>query len=670
MLKKKKKKKNNSNVTFFNNVNRLRKKPSLKAKLIISFILITVIPSMIIASFVFSVSRNAMKDKVAEMTYEMSALIASSVDQSINETEKIALLPFSNQQLFNDFNNFDLNDFEILQKKRTAADYFLSIMFSHPQVNHYFLVREDGHVFGDPIQTVDTEEFIDSDFYQTVLELNGEILWIGGYEEDYENIYVFKSIKNDYGMDTGVLILTIDRSYFDAVFDIPGEDNSIYLINEDNVTISSNKEEHFGKPLTVHQNTKNNLVSVSESSNGWQVVVTIPEAALRQDIDDVAHYVFLIVAVIAIIAIAVGLLITFSITKPINRICKLMKKVENGDLNTRSSDTGNDEIGQLGRGFNHMVENITTIIEENKQVSSKALHSATKLKQISDDSTNTAEQIAFAVEEMATGLLNQVDFAEKNQKEMEVLSYGINEVTTNVKNVEISTQKTKQQSEESIRKMTNLTSVHTEVGMNMKQIDRVIIQLSQDVEGIQDIIGMIQDITEQTNLLSLNASIEAARAGEAGRGFSVVAQEVRNLAEQSKHSTMKIKDIISNVFMQTKNSVDLVEKSNQLFEKQTESMQQTKSSFQEIINDTDNIICELKSIGSAIDLINQQKERVKDSVNEMVRFAENSSATTEEITATTEEQYTAAEELSIVSENLVTTISNLESMINKFKINE
>ncbi|WP_419095568.1 methyl-accepting chemotaxis protein [Alkalihalobacterium alkalicellulosilyticum] len=315
-----------------------------------------------------------------------------------------------------------------------------------------------------------------------------------------------------------------------------------------------------------------------------------------------------------------------------------------------------------------MLSNIKTLIEENVKVSKEALANAEKVKEISLETSTASDLIASSIEEVADRGVEQVNYSEKTNKEMHELSNEIKEVTQNVATVARVTNETNKLSGQSIRDINQLVQKNEEVGRNNQHIFQAITKLNNEVKAIQSMVGVIKDISEQTNLLSLNASIEAARAGEAGKGFSVVSQEVRKLADQSKQATLEIESIIGSILVQTKNSVSLVKMSTELFDDQTKAVDVTRSSFENILSTTDTISKEMTSVEASIERMENAKTQVEQVISKVVHLAELSAASTEEITATTQEQAAAADELGNLAERLVGTIIVLEKTINKFKI--
>ncbi|UHA60208.1 methyl-accepting chemotaxis protein [Metabacillus litoralis] len=317
----------------------------------------------------------------------------------------------------------------------------------------------------------------------------------------------------------------------------------------------------------------------------------------------------LIVGLLIILSTAIGILITISVTKPINKIVQLMRRAEKGDL-VVEAEVDNTEIGKLGNSFNQMILNMKEIIRENKVISTYAVESAEHLKRISNESILTSEHIAIAIEEVSTGATDQFSMVEKANKDIHDLSSEILDVANNVKNVSSSTGQMNTLSMESIHNMEELVLKNKEMGSNFNLLNNTIKKLNNDMKEIKGIIAIISKISEQTNLLSLNASIEAARAGEAGRGFAVVADEVRNLSSDTKESTLKIDNYLRKISNQTTKCVDIVELSNQIFSDQTEKINNTKDSFNKIIKGTNTISDEIEFVKDSIFTINNKKKKL------------------------------------------------------------
>ncbi|MBP3949850.1 methyl-accepting chemotaxis protein [Bacillus sp. YZJH907-2] len=648
-----------------------KKRITLKSKLIIFFILFSLIPSVIVGNLVYLISKETIFDKTTAMTEEIAGQVTYGVNKVLQEVENVSMLPFSNQGLIDiltrDYS--EVEEYELLMAQKEAAKYLNGLTLSYSNVTNFFFVKNDGTIFGNKNSEFSVDEFIANDFTTLSEEANTEKV-LSGYQDHFGHMYVFRKLSSQSGENVGFFFLSMEDTAFNEIFDQFDEDSgqNIYITNTSGQVISSNIQEVVGTSYSAI-NTGNTIETITEGASDLNVSITTPESFLMKEMDNLIYFVYLVIAIFVILSIIIGYFITKSITKPLNMIVQQMKVAESGNLNVHSDYLYRNEIGQLGQSFNKMVNNFKIIIMENKKVSKYAVENAQNLNKISSESSQTAEQVAVAIEELAKGAVEQVNFSDHTNQEMSHLSIEIDEVTKYVQNVSGATVKTQELSRHSLESMNELTGKNQEVGENIKSVDQTIVRLSQDVAEIRHIIELIRNISDQTNLLSLNASIEAARAGgSSGQGFAVVAAEIRKLAEKSKQSTIQIEKVIANILNVTDESVELVNESIVLFDQQSSAINTTRESFVKIIDDTDGIITNIHDIESSIGKINATKNRVEEAIEEMVKVAEISSSTTEEVTATTEEQAAAAIELGQLSKNLAETIQSLENQINKFKL--
>jgi len=642
---------------------------TLKSRIIMFLLLFTIIPSLIIGNVVYFVSKNTIEDKVSTMNEDISVQVTKNVNNSLKEIENLTLVPFSNLELMEKFESVEgLTDYEKFLLHKDAVVFFLSITSTNNNAKAMFFINEEKTIFGDEGHAKDTNiESINSTLSEEVQNLSRGVLWKSGIDGNYENVYLFRKYNR-----TGTLILVANGTLFEKVFesDLDVSSREITIFNEDGMVISSNKEELIGTKFEDHKNAQDNLISIKETENGWNVAVSTSKSYLMKEIQNVLYLVYIIIFAFVLLSVFVSIFLARSMIKPIHRIVEIMKEAEKGDLTHRADYLYKNEVGQLGTSFNNMIDNITIMIEENKKVSAYAVKRSNDLKRIASESASASEQIATAIDEVARGAVSQVDYSEKTNREMKELSSEINEVAGNMVKVSSITETTKKLSSQSIETIKELTKKSEEMGTNIGQVDTTMDKLNIEIAQIKDIVEMIKSVSEETNLLSLNASIEAARAGAAGRGFAVVAEEIRKLADQTKSSSLRIETVITSILSQTKQSVELVKTTIALFKEQSTSIHDTQQAFENILSGTDSIINEIDYIEESISKINSNKEKVEKAISEMVGVAEESSATTEEVTATTEEQAAAAEELGDLASSLSKTIHELENTILKFKVKE
>lgn len=333
-----------------------------------------------------------------------------------------------------------------------------------------------------------------------------------------------------------------------------------------------------------------------------------------------------IVVITLIICIALGMMLTRIIARPLDNMADLLEKVAQGDLTVTTNIQTNDEIGRLAESLNKMVFQM-------RETVGNILSAAGNL-------SASASQVSAATEEIASSSTEQANSAQTMNELFKELSDAISAVAQNTEQAaELSNRaiKVAQDGEKVV-----LSSVE---GSNL--VSERVAQLEEDSNKIGEIIEVIDDIADQTNLLALNAAIEAARAGEQGRGFAVVADEVRKLAERSGEATKQITDIIKEMQDNTHRSVAAVEDGLTYTQKSGEAFKE----IIDVVNDTGNKVTEIAGAS---------EEQAAQSA-EVLSFIESISATTEEAAASSEETASTAQALNDLAEQLNRSVESFKT---------
>ncbi|MBO9598910.1 MAG: methyl-accepting chemotaxis protein [Cohnella sp.] len=329
----------------------------------------------------------------------------------------------------------------------------------------------------------------------------------------------------------------------------------------------------------------------------------------------------ILVAAIAV-SIAFGYWISRMISKPLNRVVRLVSKVAEGDLRETVNLDTKDEIGSLGNAIDAMVLNLRRIV-------GSILTGAQSLAAAS-------EQISASSEEIASGNASQANSAQTISELFKELSAAVHSVAQN-------TERASELSDKAIEVAREGGDVIQSSMQSMNAVSDKMAMLEDDSQKIGDIIEVIEDIADQTNLLALNAAIEAARAGEQGRGFAVVADEVRKLAERSSEATKQITGIIKGMQENTKQSVTAVHESADLSRKTGESFRLIAG----MVNDAGHKVSEIASAS-------EEQAAQTSTVQEAV---ESISAATEEAAAASQETAATAQSLSVLAQDLQRAVS-------------
>ncbi len=334
----------------------------------------------------------------------------------------------------------------------------------------------------------------------------------------------------------------------------------------------------------------------------------------------------IIMLITALIICLISIGISQNIIKPINQLVTYSEKTASGDLSTQIDIKRKDEIGKLMTAFNSMTDNLREMISAIDLAARDASASSQQLSAASEQNSATIEEIVSTISLYAQTTKDVNQIAQK--------------MATQASNVNQLSQKGQEQ-------MVNSDQIMMEILESSKSSQGKISELEQSVIQINEVVSIISEIADQTNLLALNAAIEAARAGEHGRGFAVVADEVRTLAEETQESIGIIMGYINQLRAGTNETVLVINNNNEKIEKGTTSLKQTQSDFGQIT----------ASIGDTVNLINN--------VNQSSNQIEIGMA---ELAASAEEQAASMSQIATNAEVVAKMAVEMAHLVNRFKL--
>ncbi|KJR49549.1 Methyl-accepting chemotaxis protein [Desulfosporosinus sp. I2] len=358
----------------------------------------------------------------------------------------------------------------------------------------------------------------------------------------------------------------------------------------------------------------------------------------------------------------------YRFTKPIFYMEKSIIQVAQGDLSQRMRVIKNSDVAELGEAFNLMMDNFENIVLKISESSEQVASSSKELTIIAEQNALVSTQIASSVEQVASGTENQSVAVNKTSLITEDISSSTEEVaasTSEVTNAMIRTIETTQAGQKALdRVVQQMNSINS----GTDRVQSSIIELSTSSDKIGEIVGVITSIAEQTNLLALNAAIEAARAGEQGRGFAVVADEVRKLAEQSSEATKQISVLINQNQTNIGTAVSAMKDGTKDVKIGIEVVTVASKSFDEIAYLVENVSTQMQHISATIQQIAIGTQQIVTSVREVDVISAETADQAQSVSAGVEEQTASMEQISSASRDLSTMAFELQSIIGKFKI--
>lgn len=418
-----------------------------------------------------------------------------------------------------------------------------------------------------------------------------------------------------------------------------------------------------------HQGKRYLYVYAPTGATGITLCGLIPYENIMEDAKAIRNITVILVILAVAIALIIGNRIAVSISKTLYEMVDSLEKVAEGDLTTDFVTKRKDEFLRLNEGLNHMLNGFRDIITDVKGFGKEVNNLSGTVAEIADSIHVSMSGISDSADEVARGVVSQSEDAENCNVKMTEFSNQIIVVCEQAENMGSMTDKASDAVRQGKVIIENLNQQSETIVKLANELGQDIENVKKRSDDIEDIIDTINEIASQTNLLSLNASIEAARAGENGRGFSVVADEIRKLASQSMEAADQIKHIVENIRKTTQQTTDSAKKTEEYIFKQADSLEETITIFASINNCVDELVTGLNRMLKDMRGISNERNQMEDSIQSISAVSHQIAASTGGVANTLGEQVQLLSKLTEQAERLARRVASLEKAMSKFKIN-
>ena len=653
------------------------KKPSISKKLVIAFLVVLILPTVALTISAFFTSKTELDKQIMGSAMSQVNAFDTLIDENIgNKAEAVTL--------FTD----DLKATNLQEKNRKATIKELQQYgkINEKDVSAIYAGSEKGLFMQYPVQKMpEGYDPRERPWYQEAMSADGKQVITKPYVAASTGKMVI-TIAQKTKDGSGVIGLDMEiDSLIQKLKEIKIGQKGYAFIMEKDKTVLADPTQKAGSKVNenlaniIFKNKQGNgsytlngtdkkVAYVTNELTGWKIGGTM----LVSEVEDAAKPVFnTAIIVFSVTLIVAGTLIFFivrSISSRLSNLARFSKKVSDGDLRDKLQIQSDDEIGQVGKGFNTMIDSLRSLIGAVQTSVENVASSSEELTASAGQTSKATEHITLAIEQFSTGNESQNDKVESSSEELEEMNRGLQHMNDSAESITASSIKSTEIAGEGGQLVEKTASQMNVIDQSVKKAENVISALESKSKDITQILGVINGIADQTNLLALNAAIEAARAGESGRGFSVVAEEVRKLAVQSANSAKEIENLIKEIVQDIDVSQEVFTAVNQEVQSGLSFTEQTKVSFHNIFDMTKEISDQLQTMNRTVVQLSKGSAHVSEAVREIADVSRESSANIQDIAASAEEQLASMEEISSSSATLSSMAEELRDLISKFKV--
>lgn len=652
-------------------------KRSLKTKLIVFFILFAIIPTFIGGAISIYMNITSTKNAVIHSNGNTAAQIARQIqmmlDDSKGMTEGLAESPAARS----------LNG-------TVLRDMLISFQQKNPQFELIYVMDGNGMQVARTAGTLANRG--DRPYFKEAMK--GSTFFTDVYISSFTNapsVTISVPIKTSSGTTIGVFAADIGLQTLWTIAENVkvGKNGYVEIVDNNGVVVAYPdhervlKKESFGeleyvKKVIAGQTGELDVLSSRGDQTistftpvpkyKWGVIVNEPTKDVYSGAISASYIMIAILIISLLLAAVTAFYVARSIVTPLQKVVHSVGLVAGGDLSQTLVTEGVLEVNQLVEGVNQMTAALRKIILHAASVAESVAASAEELTASATEVGRASEEVTATIQDVAQSTTNQVQLSDESSSIMDQMQAGIADAVQVACDVSGVSERSEQSAEHGLKQVNHavglMSSIQEDVGNAAEKINI----LGEKSRQIGQIVEVITNIAGQTNLLALNAAIEAARAGEQGRGFAVVADEVRKLAEQSQEAAKEIAEIIGAIQNETIQAVEAMDKGSKEVVEGVKVVSASKAAFEEIYIDVKDMRKQVENILVIMDAQLTGSGQVGQSINSIADASRTNAASSQEVAAASEEQNASVHEIVTAVSGLAKMASELQEVVHTFKV--
>lgn len=674
---------------------------SLSKQLLVLLLILSLLPTALLSILTNNAAQESMSDSIGMYSQKIIDYLGYNINfsfTSVNATVRNISMNDSIKQLIK--KHTSLSSLDKIAVTKDIDKYFRDLVIKDNFISSLHILSQDQIIYSSvsPLNSslnatqidlyLQSEEFRHSDIiksFDTSTDLNSN--WFSISNPDSQGIYIgLKASDNAY------LILSINPDYYFNLINatsISKDLNVLIIDKQDNIVLSDKKNLIFSNFLESNAPYKQQLiressnlisdtkiynkklVSYFNSENNWTIIIEAPIYSLMSDFYKSLFKVLIIIITLMFLIILASIYFSRKIVLPIKRMANYMGCIKKGNLNILEEvktniSISNKEIDLLATGFIDMLSTLNKLIYNAKEVTEVVERNTLALQDVSTSTLNSATEIESAIENITQGTISQCAKIEQSVHLTTELSHTINEVSSFLSQIQSTCQFTVDTSKNAQIDIEMLSEQSLNNLRISNSINLQVIELGHQVDKVNSILTIIKNISEQTNLLALNASIEAARAGVAGRGFVIVANEIKSLALQTINAINHISSLLKDIELQKQATLTDLNKSIKIFENESPLVQKTTDNLKNIFKQMDSINNYIVEVDSLLNNCVIKQNNFNTNINGISHVIEESVSIAQEVNSEAIQQTTYANQILLVSDALSKSVTHLKQSYERF----